>query len=100
MRSLFVICVFTFSCLIPTNAQVFIPFSYWQDFCKSTAVVFTFTGADQIYTVPFGCKRMRIKAWGGGGGGGGSGDGTGQVGAAGGGGGYSKVEITLTYGTE
>ncbi|MBY0555565.1 hypothetical protein K2P97_13625 [bacterium] len=78
-----------------SEAQIFIPFSFWKNLCTSGPVVFNHTGADQIYAIPAGCNSMRVLAWGGGGGAGGGGA---VVGGAGGGGGFSEATITVTPG--
>ncbi|MFA5087047.1 MAG: DUF2341 domain-containing protein, partial [Candidatus Paceibacterota bacterium] len=61
-----------------------------------TSTVFTYTGADQTYTVPAGVTSISVKAWGGGGGGGNPGGWT--FGYPGGGGGYTQGVISVSPG--
>lgn len=57
---------------------------------------YTYTGADQTYTVPAGVTSIRVKMWGGGGGGGNKGGWS--FGYDGGGGGYTTADIAVTPG--
>ncbi len=78
------------------NAQ-FLPFANWQKpaagggGCTSGAQTFSYTGADQTFTVPAGCTNITIRAWGAGGGG---------PGAAGpgGAGGYTTATLAVNGG--
>ncbi|MFS8130858.1 MAG: beta strand repeat-containing protein [Candidatus Dojkabacteria bacterium] len=63
---------------------------------KVASQTFTYTGSDQIYTVPQGVTSIRVKIWGGGGAGGNPGSWT--QGYPGGGGGYTTADIEVTPG--
>ncbi|HMV69495.1 MAG TPA: hypothetical protein PKA64_21815, partial [Myxococcota bacterium] len=55
--------------------------------CTPTTTVYSYTGANQVVSVPAGCTHMSMKMWGAAGGG------------IGGGGGFSSGDLTLTPGT-
>ena len=62
-----------------SEAQIFFPFSFWKEVCIPSTVTYTTNG---VFTIPKGCLKLTIKAWGGGGGGGASNNaGTGGGGA-------------------
>ena len=63
---------------------------------NSLKTVYTYTGADQIYTVPAGVNSIEAKMWGAGGGGGYHGGWS--YGYAGGAGGYSNIIMNVTPG--
>ena len=58
--------------------------------------IFSYTGADQTYTVPANINSVKIKMWGGGGGGGNLGGWS--YGFPGGGGGYTTADLAVTPG--
>jgi hypothetical protein len=61
--------------------------------CAHGSLTFTSLGSDQTFTVPTGCTKFFVQAWGAGGGGTQEGDGNGQTGGAGG---YTSGYITGT----
>ena len=61
-----------------------------------TVTVFSYTGADQTYTVPAGVTSITVKMWGGGGGGGYFGGWT--CGFSGGGGGFTQGTLSVSAG--
>ena len=68
-------------------AQIFIPFSYWQNLeCVPSKYIYTFAVSGTYnLSVPYRCNRMTVHMWGAGGGGGfGTGGALGQNGGAGG----------------
>jgi hypothetical protein len=51
----FVFCMLMTLFIVSSDAQVFIPFSFWNNLCRGGIpgpIIFNYTGANQIYTVP------------------------------------------------
>src|SRR2546422_3189964 len=63
---------------------------------STKAVIFSFTGSDQFWTVPDGVTRVQVEAWGAGGGGGGGSGGSGNLFSRGGSGGSGAYVRTTT----
>lgn len=88
-------CAGTGTCVTNMNADKSVTATFTHPVCSSGSQTFTYTGANQAFTVPPNCTSITIKAWGAGGGGT-----TGGASGPGGGGGYSTGTLIVTPGQQ